>query len=375
MFRRVSPEDREDLARGMTARTFTRDEEIVVQGDPTREFFVLASGDTLRLRTDPTTHTVHHVDAKSCGSTINSLQLLSGEPVFATARCDSARCDAYSMGRDAFIAHLSSHPSLAQGIIEGLSRDARRRSKLFRTPLLRQQDTRINYSSVAIAAGIESYYRSALNSLLNARLSGLKSPLFPNMHIQVPTRVAYITGFKGLRAILDKNVQPQVFSHPNLVRLGTMVGPGVLMTPISSILEAANAGHANPEPMFQRSLRGSVPRCGREIIFGIGINQMSDFFEERFRTMSPALQISRNPLVANLGGSVIAGVFAGYFSHVPHNLSTYKILDPAQSYRALFRKFVDKSVPTQLIPRGVPDALLPAVRVTLACVFPRGVAM
>jgi CRP-like cAMP-binding protein len=375
MFRRCAPEDLRALARGMHARVFARGEDLVTQGERSNTFWTLASGEALRLRTDPKTEFVHHVDAAACGTTINSLQLVGAEPVFATARCTSEQCRAFGISRKAFEAHLESHPSLARGIIEGLSRDARRRSLLFRTPLLQQSNSHINFSAVAIAAATESYYRSALNSMLNARLSGVKSPLFPNMHIQVPTRVAYITGFKGLRAFLDRNVNPETHAHPNAVRLATMVGPGILMTPVSSFLEACNAGHANPEPLARRSLRGTVPRCGREIIFGIGINQMSDFFEERYRTMSPAIQVSSNPLMANLAGSVTAGMLAGYFSHVPHNLSTFKILEPSVSYRTLFARFVDKSAPHHLILRSIPDALLPATRVALACLFPRGVIM
>lgn len=36
-----------------------------------------------------------------------------------------------------------------------------------------------------MAAAIESYYRSALNAMLNARLLGAKASYFPNMHVQV----------------------------------------------------------------------------------------------------------------------------------------------------------------------------------------------
>lgn len=376
MFRRCLPEDLRELAMSMYSRKFARGEYIVQQGEATTGFWMVGSGEALRLRTDPKTKAVHHVDSAACGTTINSLQVLAGDRVFASARCESPEgCRAFGIDRDAFIAHLSANPRTARSIIEGLSRDARRRSKLFRTPLLQQRDAHINYSAVTIAAATESYYRSALNSALNTRLSGVKSPLFPNMHIQVPARVVYINGFKGLRALLDQNISPETYSRPNVARVATMVAPGILMTPVSSFLEACNAGHANPEPIVRRSLRGTVPRMGREIIFGVGINQVSDYFEERFRTMSPSLQISSNPLMASMAGSMTAGVIAGYCSHVPHNISTYKLLEPQKSYRELFNKFVSKSVPEQLVPRGMPDALAPFARIALACIFPRGVVI
>ncbi len=49
---------------------------------------------------------------------------------------------------------------------------------------------------------------------------------------------------------------------------------GLIMTPISSFLEASNAGVHNPEPMQRRMFRGIVPRAVREVIFGVGLNQV-----------------------------------------------------------------------------------------------------
>jgi hypothetical protein len=193
------------------------------------------------------------------------------------------------------------------------------------------------------------------------------------MHVQVPTRVLYINGFKGLRAMLDRHIDAETFAFPNAARLGTMIGPGLLMTPVSSFLEASNAGHANPEPLVRRSLRGTVPRMFREVIFGIGINQMSEFAAERFRTMPRQYQVSSSPLASSMAGSVTAGALAGYASHIPHNLSTLKLMDPNKTYGELFRKFVDSSAPERFLPRGLPAALVGPVRIALACLFPRGV--
>ena len=38
-----------------------------------------------------------------------------------------------------------------------------------------------------------------------------------------------------------------------------------------------------------------------------------------------------------------AGVCAGYLSHVPHNLSTLKILEPSVSYAGHWQKLVDNA--------------------------------
>ena len=64
---------------------------------------------------------------------------------------------------------------------------------------------------VSFAAAIESFYRSAMNSQINYRLTRTRGPLFPRMHVQMPTRVAYINGFKGIRFYIDANVDPYVF--------------------------------------------------------------------------------------------------------------------------------------------------------------------
>ena len=83
------------------------------------------------------------------------------------------------------------------------------------------------------------------------------------------------------------------------------------MCPVSSVLEASNAGHFNSESMTKRWTRGFVPRIGREVfyyyyyyyyyyfrkmlgsycffffflqvIFGVGLNQLSDALEERIQ--------------------------------------------------------------------------------------------
>ena len=54
------------------------------------------------------------------------------------------------------------------------------------------------------------------------------------------------------------------------------LGLGLTMTPVSSVLEAANAGKYNKKPLYTRWVDGVGARSIREIIFAIGLNQMSD---------------------------------------------------------------------------------------------------
>lgn len=369
LFRRCSPDEITNVAKSMHKVAFSRGDVLVAQNQNADRMLIMAEGHARRLRKGRD-GVERHIGTTRDGSVISDLSITSGGPVYATAKCVTQTCSAYSMTRAAFRYQLRNHPQLATHVVEGLSDDLRHMTRLFRTPLLSQRTQDINYSAVTVAAVTESYYRSALNSVLNKRLSGMSSPLFPNMHVQVPTRVLYITGFKGLRTLFDREVDPDKWgSHASRVgvRFANMIAPGIVMTPVSSILEACNVGHANTEPLQRRFLRGMGPRFGREIIFGVGLNQLSDYFEERYRGYSI------NAIVANMAGSLSAGVVAGYMSHVPHNLSTYKLLNPRKNYSELFKMFVDKSVPSNLIPKTLPPSMLPFTKAMLACLFPRGI--
>lgn len=190
----------------------------------------------------------------------------------------------------------------------------------------------VPWKTTALAAATESFYRSALNCKINQALTGVRGPLFPKMHVQLPTRVVYITGFKSVRIFVESNFRPESFpGYETPVRIMSAVAPGIVMTPVSSILEACNA-NLNKQPLYRRWLNGIVARSGREIIFGIGLNQLSDHFQEQMpEDLAPAMR--------NAGGCLTAGVIAGYLSHVPHNISTMKLMNPRQSYLSLLQQF------------------------------------
>eukprot|EP00042_Codosiga_hollandica_P044059 m.427308 g.427308 ORF g.427308 m.427308 type:complete len:144 (-) comp56698_c1_seq24:832-1263(-) len=123
-------------------------------------------------------------------------------------------------------------------------------SKVMRTPLFEQMGpTRPPFFAASVAASIECFYRSFMSSLMIEKLTGQKTPRFPTMHIQMPTRIFYINGYKGIRYLMDTNVNPEMFSNPQLMRILVAVTPGIVMTPISSFLEATNAVKHNPVPL------------------------------------------------------------------------------------------------------------------------------
>ena len=285
---------------------------------------------------------------------------------------------------------------LALDIASGLAAEVFRLSNSYSTPLFEQPAQKVNVAAVSVAAAVESYYRSALNSFLNAAIqstmakdaagkaaaSAVKSSgmslaqMFPEMHVQIPTRVMYINGFKLSRQWLAGLVEEPVAAATargdeqsrSLIMLIPALLPGVLMTPISSILEACNAGHSNPEPLYRRWIRGVVPRCGREIIFGLGLNNLTDWAEERIPRDVCETKVMRNAL-----GSMTAGVISGYFSHVPHNLSTMKLLQPDVSYSVHVQSLVNAA--KQRVPSTMPGPAREVAATALALLLPKGLAI
>lgn len=381
MFHKVQPTHLSAIAQLMEYKILTKGQTLMKQDQPSDAFYLLESGNVKRKRID-TDGKSHNVEFAIKAKSINSMRIISGEPIFATVTCTTQECHLFEMKRHHFLQLLQDQPAVSLQIAQGLCEEVRKSSKKYATPMLEQTQTEVNLSAVSIAAGIESYYRSALNAKINQSLTGVQASYFPNMHIQVPTRITYICGFKLLRSYFDQqhiHHQQQHDSNNNnntnnsnetALRLGTAIAPGILMTPVSSLLEAANAGHMNPEPVLQRAMRGIVPRAGREIIFGVGLNQMSDYFSER-------LVHTTDPMVASAAGSLVAGVVSGYLSHVPHTLSTLKLLHPAERYGQLYAQFVQTSLSSyspafQQAVQQFPVA--PGVmRAVVATLWPRGV--
>lgn len=107
--------------------------------------------------------------------------------------------------------------------------------------------------STTIGAAVDSFYRSGMNSMINARLAQsmtkstvttgiIKARYFPNMHVQLPTRIVYLNGIKNLRVYLEREKQAHYatngISSKRAIDIGVAVLPGVAMTPFSSVLEA-----------------------------------------------------------------------------------------------------------------------------------------
>lgn len=215
-------------------------------------------------------------------------------------------CVAYRIASEDLNNFILARPDAARNMVVALANQVRQQTKKQRTPLFEQRGTPLPVVAVSLAAGIESFYRAGMNAVINqSLLGGQRGAYFPNMHIQVPTRICYIVGFKGLRQLIETRVKPDDYAHPFGAQVATAVAPGIFMTPISSVLEATNAGNLNPEPLARRWMRGIAPRLLREIIFGIGLNQLSDFCEERVPNSV------ESPVLKNMLGSFTAGLLSG----------------------------------------------------------------
>jgi len=375
MFKYCSEENLAKVAGHMKRIVYNRGDVILDQGHPQTEMYLVVDGQVRREREEHDAQ-IHYVDsgkqAGGKGTLYGSLHILEQDPSFASIHCTSDTAVVYQMTTDSLAAVLNFTEPIQQEVIYGLTKEIRRQSRLHRTPLLEQHAKPTPIFATSVAAGLESFYRSALNSWLNYRLTGQSGSWFPNMHIQTPTRILLINGFKGIRQFLEDHVQPFSTDETNpfafQLRVGIVIAPGLIMCPFSSLLEACNAGNMNQEPLHRRWARGFVPRSVREIIFGIGLNQLSDYCEERVS------QTTKNPTIRNAAGSLIAGVLSGYVSHVPHNLSTLKLLNPSKSY---LEHFADMCAARE---KHIPSSVTkPHVR-RLATIFltllaPRGVAI
>jgi CRP-like cAMP-binding protein len=343
--------------------TFPRGHVVFHQGEPQTEMLMVRDG---RVESTKVINgQVHQLAVASAGQAVGANHALLRDPAAVSCRCVTP-VSAFTVPSSA-LDEILDEKTASREIIHSLSKEIRRQAWLLQTPLLEQHAKPTPYFAISVAAALESFYRSAMNSLLNARLTGQPvTTLFPNMGMQIPTRVVYINGFKGLRHLMEKHVDADQYENPQLVRLAEAVAPGIIMTPVSGMLEAFNAGHMNPEPLTTRWMRGLLPRAMREVIFGIGLNQLSDYFEER-------IPIQSSPLIKNAIASMAAGCVAGYLSHVPHNLSTMKLMNPQKSYLAHMKDFVRHSesrVPNTIAPRS--RFLVASV---LALAFPRGLTI
>lgn len=314
---------------------------------------------------------VRSLDPYSMGS----FHLLLEEPTRFNVRTDT-ECVTYELSVSDFNSIVQEHPQIMMPVARALARHIRQEDiRLESSGLLDQRGTvpskksksRTVYTATTLAATAESFYRSAMNKIMNAQLSG--KPLgpfwtwFPSMHVQIPTRVMYINGLKEIRRVFGEIETRDRFIPQPLFQTLLSFAPGVIMCPVSSILEATHA-IGNTEPLRTRWTRGFAPRLVREVVFGIGLNQLSDYCREQMPT---AIQ---NQHIRTALGSITSGILCGYLSQIPHNLSTMKLMEPHRNYVDLWGQLVTNS--EKRVPEFVPASGRRGAAAVMALALPMG---
>jgi hypothetical protein len=369
MFSHLKEKDLLNMISQMERLEFKQGEQIgPSQGDETYAIYIITKGQVEKIH-DGNVYEI--IGEDQFVFSIGTLHALSKCPSFATNIACSDHVVVWKLSSEKFSQCFNS-PRFGRAIATGLSAEIRLMTSMYGTPLLEQPPQIVNIAAVSVAASFEAYYRSLMNALMNANLAKQTSvKYFPDMHLQIPTRVFYINGFKATRQWLSDQITiedsaPEWERQSKLISMAVM--PGVFMTPVSGFLEAFNAKQSNPEPLWRRSTRGILPRCIREVIFGVGLNQLSDFCEERVPE-----SVATNKVLRTAIGSVAAGLVAGYFSHIPHNLSTMKLLEPTVSYKDHFSYFVERS--KNRLPYGIPESAMMPLAVMRAIFLPQAIAI
>lgn len=86
MFQKL-PEDRlEILAKHMEYKVVEKNHILLRQGQLSDRFFLLESGDIRRKKVDPSTGKVHNIEYAIKANSINSMKVISGDPVVSQNR-------------------------------------------------------------------------------------------------------------------------------------------------------------------------------------------------------------------------------------------------------------------------------------------------
>jgi hypothetical protein len=320
---------------------------------------IVQSGDVKRtIDVDGRIHAVTTFDDTSIGF----LHLFGHNTARFNAECTTPVV-AYQFKKSDIEHVMKENPAVTFAMIQSLTAYIRHSQFSLSTPLLEQKAHAGNsVTAVCLGASIEAFFRSAMNAVINQRLmGGVRGALFPNMHIQIPNRILYINGLKQIRFALQE-IDTTNMDNPLAWQLLCSFLPGILMCPFASVLEGANV--VSDESVLRRWRHGYSPRLCREVIFGIGINQLSDWCSERFQDIE-------STFVRGCCGSIAAGITAGYFSHIPHVMSTLKLMQPHLGYGELWTQHYTKYL-TQL-PPSIPSHRRAIAAKVLSVVFPLGV--
>eukprot|EP00756_Hemistasia_phaeocysticola_P016824 Hpha_TRINITY_DN15501_c1_g1::TRINITY_DN15501_c1_g1_i1::g.105507::m.105507 len=366
-------------------REFATGEIVAEGGKPVTSAFVVSSGVVFQRESDVSEASLDlNITAGADEvQTVGMLGLHSAKSVHPGSAWASTAVVAYEIDAQQYRRLLQEHPEVAVRVIESISDHTRRWDAIPRTALLAQQSRRAPAPIVALAAVLEAGYRHLLDSLLAHRTHNVFPDFIPP-HAPTPGtattegaarrlsaaagrvastaagRACFVFGAKRLRELFEYSGQ----GEPLSLQVASAAAPGVLLAPFSGFLEARQVmAHSHGTPYWSH---GFVCRSMRDGLFAFGLNQVSEFFEER----CPA---EWEPWTRCVLGSALAGGVVGYCSHVPHMLSTMKLAAPAASYGDIFRRMVREA--EDRLPHHFPPRSTRAVATFNAIFAPAGVSI
>src|SRR5690554_2850964 len=135
----------------MVKKNYQIGEILAQEGKPQTHMFIVKSGSIIREKTE--IGRVHHVDTQMGGSTVGSLHVINRDPAYATSKCVTPVIT-YELSGEDLDDYFISHPFFAKRIALSLTKEIRRYTKFYRTPLLKQHQKKTNLGAVSAAAGI-----------------------------------------------------------------------------------------------------------------------------------------------------------------------------------------------------------------------------
>ncbi|MCZ7651190.1 MAG: Crp/Fnr family transcriptional regulator [Thermoanaerobaculia bacterium] len=119
LFRRLAEGDRARIAQLAELRSYRRGKAVFREGDPSRHFFTVVSGRVKVVKITPAGKEVI-LELFGPGDPLGAIAAYEGHPFPATAvATEAATC--LVLPRDAFLALLEEHPSIARGLLAGMT--------------------------------------------------------------------------------------------------------------------------------------------------------------------------------------------------------------------------------------------------------------
>jgi CRP/FNR family transcriptional regulator len=119
VFRKLSPEDRARVAERSSVRHYRRGDPILIEGEPSEQFYVVTSGRVKVFKTTPSGKDVI-LEIFGVGDPLGAVAVYEGWPFPASATAlEDTTC--VTIPRRDFFELLEHHPSLVRGLLLGLT--------------------------------------------------------------------------------------------------------------------------------------------------------------------------------------------------------------------------------------------------------------